>query len=285
MRKKLERTAFTIAVTLAAVFAVRWTIRAAVTRAYRAERDVRPVRMPLVPALRVHSLAALVPKALHVNIAGLAVSRRAERLGMPYSLAVDLAEDKATASGWERIDDENALTIRNLSGMERVYRTPEGAIVLRELRAIHGNDTLMEDFEVPAQLVPAPDEQTTPDTLARRSAQRVKELMPAVIRGVVAGSPMMTELIERGGGAAFLVHCVADAPAGDVREWIAKAALAAGWRPWDNGEGQGVHYTLANLTMYHEVVERPNGNGCDVNYRFTDDEVYIPTKGKTDENR
>ena len=126
MRKKLMRTVFSVLVVVGAVLAVRWTIRAAMTRAYRAERDVGAAEPPVVPAPRVWSLAKIMPEELRVNIAGLAIRRRAERLHMPYGLAVDLAEDKAKSAGWERLDDENALTIKNLSGMERVYKTPEG---------------------------------------------------------------------------------------------------------------------------------------------------------------
>ena len=205
MREKLVRTVLSVLVVVGAVLAVRWTIRTAMARAYRAERDVGAVEMPVVPATRVWSLAGIVPKELHVNIAGLAIRRSAERLRMPYALAADLAEDRAKSAGWERLDDANALTIKNLSGMERVYKTPEGSIVLREVRAIRGDDSLMEDFTIPAELIPEHTEQTTPDALARRSAHQVKSMMPGVLRDVVAGSPLMTELIERGGGAAFIV--------------------------------------------------------------------------------
>ena len=61
MRKKLMRTVFSVLVVVGAVLAVRWTIRAAMTRAYRAERDVGAAEMPVVPAPRVWSLAKIVP--------------------------------------------------------------------------------------------------------------------------------------------------------------------------------------------------------------------------------
>ena len=90
MREKLVRTVLSVLVVVGAVLAVRWTIRTAMARAYRAERDVGAVEMPVVPATRVWSLAGIVPKELHVNIAGLAIRRSAERLRMPYALAADL---------------------------------------------------------------------------------------------------------------------------------------------------------------------------------------------------
>ena len=99
MKRKLARTVLSLAVAVGAVMAFRWTVRAVMTRAYRAERSVGAPEMPFVPAPRVHSLAALVPEALRVNIAGLAVDRHAERLGMPYALAVDVADEKARSAG------------------------------------------------------------------------------------------------------------------------------------------------------------------------------------------
>ena len=299
MRKKLMRTVFSVLVVVGAVVAVRWTIRTAMSRAYRAERDVGAVEMPVVPAPRVWSLAKIVPAELRVNLAGLAIRRHAERLHMPYALAVDLAEEKAKSAGWERLDDENALTIKNLSGMERVYKTPEGSIVLREVRAIMGDDSLMEDFVVPAEMIPTQGDTMTPDVLARRSARRVKELMPGVVRDVVIGSPLMTELIERGGGAALIVHCVVEMSAADAVSAIESAARKAGWTetPFDPVKAGNAadaqervppvkfSWTKQNLTFHFEVVSRMHGGGCDVDYRFTDDEAYvISTKGKANED-
>ena len=300
------RTVISVLVVVGAVLAVRWTIRAAMTHAYRAKRDVGAVEMPAVPAPRVWSLAKMVPAELHVNLAGLAIRRRAERLHMPYDLAVDLAEERAKSAGWERLDDENALTVKNLSGMERVYKTPEGSIVLREVRAIRGDDSLMEDLVVPAEMIPVQGDTMTPDVLARRSARRVKDLLPGVVRDVVVGSPLMTEVIERGGGAALIVHCVADTSAANAARAVEAAARKAGWleSPFDPAAAGGLRsraagslgaqervppvkasWTKQNLSFHFETVPRPGGGGCDVDYRFTDDEAYVlSTKGKTDEN-
>lgn len=288
MRQKIARTALSVAIVVFAVFAVRWTVRAAMSRAYRANRDVCAPEMPFAPSPRVYSLSALVPAELRVNLAGLVVRRHAERLGMPYDLAVDVAAERAESAGWERLDDENALTIKNLSGMERLYRTPEGSIVLREVRAIMGDDSLMEDFVIPAEMIPAPDEQTTPDVLARRSAVHVKELMPPVVRDVVIGSPLFTELIDRGGGAALIVHCIAETSAADATRAITDAAAKSGWTRGRNPlagikgapTGGAESWTKGNLTFYFEVVPRPVGGGCDVDYRFTDDEVFISKERK-----
>lgn len=288
MREKLTRTVLSLLAVFAAVFAFRWTVRTALTRVYRAESVVRPVEIAVEPAAKVHDLAALVPKELEVNIAGLSVRRRAERMHMPYSLAVDMADQKALSAGWERLDDENALTIQNISGMERVYRTPEGSIVLREVRPIVGDDSLMEDFVIPAELVPSEGETVTPDILARRSARHVRDQMPGVLRDVVVGSPLLTELVERGEGAAFIVHCVADMSAKAAAKAVEDAARKHGWTeaqfPNAPDGAPKASWTKENLTMHFETVQRPGGFECDVDYRFTDDEAYISTKGKTDEN-
>ena len=313
MRDRLFRTVVSVLVVVGAVMAVRWAIRAAMSRAYRAERDVRAAEVPVAPAPRVWSLAKIVPAELHVNIAGLAIRRRAERLHAPYALAVDMAEEKARSAGWERLDDENALTVKNLSGMERVYKTPEGSIVLREVRAIMGDDSLMEDFTIPAEMIPVHGDAMTPDVLARRSAQKVKAQMPGVLRDVVVGSPLMTELIERGGGAALIVHCVADMSAANAAREIETAARRAGWMetafdpdasgfPGPAASASGAprpaapadvprratlvksSWTKKNLTFHFEVVPRLDGSGCDVDYRFTDDESFIQKKGHQDED-
>ena len=292
MREKIARTALSLLVVLAAVFAFRWTVRAVLARAYRAERDVRPMDVAVEPAFKAYDLAKLVPHELEVNIAGLSVRRSAERLGMPYSLAVDVAEQKAGSAGWERLDDENSVAIRNLSGMERVYRTPEGSIVLREVRAVAGGDSLMEDFVIPAELIPGDGEFATPDVLARRSARHVRDRMPAVLRDVVVGSPLLTELIERGGGAAFIVHCVAEMSAKAATAAVEEAARRTGWTavPFAQAGGGGApgspkaSWTKRNLTMQFETVQRQGGFECDVDYRFSDDEAYISMKGEKDEN-
>ena len=283
MRERLFRTVLALLAVFAAVFAFRWTVRTALTRVYRAESAVRPVEVAVEPAARVHDLARLVPKELEVNIAGLSVRRRSERMHMPYSLAVDVAEQKALSAGWERLDDENAFEIKNISGMERVYRTPEGSIVLREVRALVGDDSLMEDFAIPTELIPTKGETATPDILARRAARHVKERMPGVLRDVVVGSPLLTELIERGSGAAFIVHCVVETSAGAAEKAIAEAARRTGWR---EASMEPAHKAAAscwakqNLTMHFEAVQRPGGFECDVNYRFTDDESYISNERK-----
>ena len=76
MREKLARTVLSLLAVLAAVFAFRWTVRTALTRAYRAESTVRPLEVAVEPADKVHDLAALVPKELEVNIAGLSVNHK-----------------------------------------------------------------------------------------------------------------------------------------------------------------------------------------------------------------
>ena len=297
LKRKLARTVLSLALVVGAVLAVRWTIRTAMTRVYRAESAAGDVEMPVVAARRVYPLAAIVPAELRINLAGLTVSRYAERLGMPYALAVDVADERAKSAGWERLDSENAVTLKNLSGMERVYRTPEGTIVLREVRAVKGDDSLMEDLVVPVEMIPKEGEQTTPDVLARRSAARLKELMPPVLRDVVVGSPLFTELIERNGGAAFIVRCLSETSAAVTVREIESAARKAGWREARFADVPGARqpsaavarggaippmasWTKENLSFHFAVAPRADGGGCDVDYRFADDETFIPNERK-----
>ena len=295
LKRKLARTVLSLALVVGAVLAVRWTIRTAMTRVYRAESAAGDVEMPVVAARCVYPLAAIVPAELRINLAGLTVSRYAERLGMPYALAVDVADERAKSAGWERLDSENAVTLKNLSGMERVYRTPEGTVVLREVRAVKGDDSLMEDLVVPVEMIPKEGEQATPDVLARRSAARLKELMPPVLRDVVVGSPLFTELIERNGGAAFIVRSLSETSAASTARTIETAARKAGWtesrflavpgarKPAAVAAGvipPASSWTKENLSFHFSVAPRAGGSGCDVDYRFADDETFISNERK-----
>lgn len=281
MKERIARTAFALALTIGIVWVARWTIREVVTRNYTVRRDVERVSDPIERVEQKHLLSRMIPEELRINIAGLAVKRRATRLHEPYALAMELAESRAEGIGWERLDDENALTIQNFSGMERVYKTPEGSIVIRELRPIRGDDTLVEDYTIPAEMIPPNDENATPDELARRSARRIRDLMPESVKAVVVGSPLMTQLIERGGGAAFFVHTLSDMPVKNTVEAIDEAALKNGWVEDNfNGELEGVKmYRKDNLTFSCETIARMGSGGCDINYRFTDDEVFEFKKG------
>ena len=112
--------------------------------------------------------------------------------------------------------------------------------------------------------------------------------MPPVVRDVVIGSPLFTELIDRGGGAALIVHCIAETSAADATRAITDAAAKSGWTRDRNPlagikgapTGGAESWTKGNLTFYFEVVPRPVGGGCDVDYRFTDDEVFISKERK-----
>ena len=64
MRERITRTALSLLAVVAAVLAFRWTVRTAMSRAYRAERDVRPMEVAVAPAEKVHDLARLVPAEL-----------------------------------------------------------------------------------------------------------------------------------------------------------------------------------------------------------------------------
>ena len=283
MRERLMRTLVSLAVVVGAVLAVRWTIRAVLTREYAARSGMFEPEMPYVSAPRTLSLSKLVPEELRVNVAGVGLARASERLHTPYSLAVDIADGMAESEGWERMDDEQALTLRNLSGMNRLYRRPDGKFVLRSLRPLEGDETMMDDLVIPDDFAQGSAVPTRPEERARRSALHVRQLLPEPLRDVVVGSPVITELVERAGGASFIVRTVADVAPGVAHADIMAAARRTGWRdtrpPQAHGHAESfpLHYEKQNLAFDFDIKPRPDG-GCDLNYRFTDDETLIPNE-------
>ncbi len=291
MKRKVIRTALSLLVAVGCVLVFRWTIRAAMGRAYSPKRTVGSGVMRVESVPRVHSLEEIVHEDLHINIAGLPIRNTAKRLGMPYALAADLADEMAKSEGWTRVGDEEPLTVRSLTGMERLYRTPSGALVLRELTPVKGDDTLMEDLFAPVDLLGDSLGEVLPDELARRSARRTMELMPAILRDVVVGSPMMTHLIRRGNGAAFLVHSLSPLSAKYAMRAVESAAEKSGWKSMAIPDEElppemcRATYSKENISFVFEVVPRADGTGCDIDYRFSDDEVYDNlTKGKINED-
>ena len=274
------RTLVSLAVVVGAVLAARWTIRTALTREYAARGEMSEPEMPYVPAPQTLSLARLVPEELRVNVAGVRLTRTSERLHTPYSLAVDIADGMAESAGWERMDDEQALTLRNLSGMNRLYRRPDGTFVLRSLHPLEGDETMMDDLVIPDDFAQGSSVPTRPEERARRSAMHVRQLLPEPLRDVVVGSPVITELVERTGGASFLVRTVADVAPSVAHADIMAAARRTGWRDSRPPQAHGhpetfpLHYEKQNLAFDFDIKPRPEG-GCELNYRFTDDETLI----------
>ena len=273
-----------ICATVAAVMAVlvfKWVVQAAALHSAQAERTVPLQAVPIEERPMVMSLAAMIPEDLETNLAGLSLKKRRVRMGMAYSLAVDVAEERAKAAGWERVDDVNSLAFKVLSGSESMYRTPSGSMVYRKITPLVGADSLCTDIEIPVEQVTGATETTTPDELANRSGLQVISKMPAQIGGVIVGSPLFTELIRRGRGAALIAHSVVALPPSAVDHQIAERARASGWT---KAVGVERAWILDNLVFRYSVSLRPDGTLCDVDYRFSDDESGFYTKGKHDEN-
>lgn len=203
---------------------------------------------------------------------------------MPYSLAVDVADDRAAAAGWERIDPPGGLTVANLSGSSRLYRKPDGAVVLRSLRPLQGDDTMAEDLEFPAVMAQSPEAPVLPDEMSRRMAGQVRELLPDMLKDLVVGNPLLFDLVERGDGAALLVLTATETTDVATAVAIADGARRSGWtdaRPAAARSSPDLfppRYTKQNLTLDFKITPRPDGAGCNVSYRFTDDEVLVPNK-------
>lgn len=282
--ERTRKAARALCATLAAVGAVlafRWVVQAAAMHSARAEQAIDESSAQYVEPSAAYSLSEMVPAELEANIVGLALRKRSVRMGMAYSLAVEVLAERARAAGWERVDDEDALTVKALSGAESVYRTPSGAVVHRRITALRGGDSLCTELEIPIDLIPGATETTTPDELASRGGAQVRSLMPGKIGGVIVGSPMFTELLKRGRGAALIVHSVVSLPPSAVERQVAEKARASGW-----AKAAGVERTwlLDNLVFTYTTSMRRDGTMCDVDYRFSDDESGLYTKGKQDEN-
>ncbi|MBO4710088.1 MAG: hypothetical protein J5727_09970 [Kiritimatiellae bacterium] len=280
-RRKATRAICATAAAVGGVLVFRWVVQAAALHSGRSEREVAASEAAYVEPLPARSLAEMIPADLETNIAGLALRKSIARMGMAYSLAVEVAAGRAEAAGWVRLDDEDALTIGNLSGSTRTYRTPSGSVVQRKITPLVGDDALCTDLEIPVELIPGATETTTPDELARRSGAHVLSKMPSPIGGVIVGSPLFTEVVKRGRGSAFIVHSVADMPPSAIDRQISAKAHASGWT---KAAGRERVWLLDNLTFTFATSLRPEGAQCDVDYRFSDDESGLYTKGKQDEN-
>ena len=80
---------------------------------------------------------------------------------------------------------------------------------------------------------------------------------------------------------ALIVHSVVSLPPSAVERQVAEKARASGW-----AKAAGVERTwlLDNLVFTYTTSMRRDGTMCDVDYRFSDDESGLYTKGKQDEN-
>jgi len=279
--RKAMRAICATAAAVGAVLVFRWAVQAAALHSARSEREVAASEASYVEPSPARRLAEMIPDDLESNIAGLALRKSSVRMGMAYSLAVDVAEERALAAGWVRLDDVDSLDVGNLSGSRRLYRTPSGSVVQRKVTPLVGSDSLCTDLEIPVELIPGATETTTPDELARRSGAHVVSRMPAPVGGVIVGSPLFTELIKRGRGSALVVHSIADIPPSAVDHQICAKARASGWARAAGGERV---WLLDNLVFTYTTSLRPDGAQCDIDYRFSDDESGLYTKGKQDEN-
>lgn len=279
--RKAIRAICATAAAVGVVLAFKWVVQAAVFHTAQTEHAVAVTATQYDELPMAHSLTTMIPTELEANIAGLALRKRSIRMGMAYSLAVDVAEERAKAAGWERVDDADSLALSVLSGAKSVYRTPSGAVVHRKITPLVGSDALCTDLEIPVDLIPSPTETTTPDELARRGGAHVVSLMPSQIGRVIVGSPFFTELVKRGRGAAFIVHSITAMTPSAVDHQIAESARAAGWEKASGVEGT---WLLDNLVFKYMASLRSDGTVCDIDYRFSDDESGLYMKGKQDEN-
>lgn len=279
--QKILNVTVALAVTVGVVVLARLGLRAAVF-AHPGSAEASLPDLPTAAAPRESDLARLVPPALRVNVSGMAVQDTRRRLDVPYSLAVETSRAEAESRGWIAFDNSLPRAVAASLHGESVYRTPTGGLVIRHLTAIKGNRTDIEDFVVPVgpdDALVAASPVRTPFDLAGRYGLWIRTTLPAVLAGPIVGAPFYTQLLVRGGGAAFVVLSVTAVSPAAFAAAFASACRAAGYVPLKGRPGV---FTRGNLSV--SATAQVDNGGTVVSTRFSDDEVYIPKEGQHDQD-
>lgn len=276
MKKALSAFSAVMA-TIAIVIAVRAAVRHVVMGSYKSERTDRVVVPPVEQAEKALDLTKIIPKNLEVTMMGVSAAVSERVLTMPIELAEKVTADEAEAKGWVNHDDSTSSPILAKIFSQRVYERPDKALVLLRLIPGKGNTTIVKEILMPtAEVSAGANENSTIDQLETVRGYQVLNAMPSVIKETIVGLPAMTMLIRRGEGASFIVRAVSIEPVKSVTMQVEEAFARHGWVKRENLD-KG--YRFMNLSAMTEVKERVGASGSEVVYRFSDDEVYLTTKG------
>lgn len=278
---RLSAVVLALAATVGAVVVFRMGVRKVATATVRGEGAYAEPAPDRVPAERKWVLEAMVPAEIRLTVGGLAVQERRERLDMPFEHAVRVSEAEAAAKGWEKMDLPVYYSLTMELHGEYLYRRPDGSALKRTLTPMADATTYCYDIELPVQYFGRREEARTIDELAHERASFVLERLPEMLRPFVFGDPLETHLVRRGGGSAYLVTTLTPVPAAELRRMVVARAVAAGWLRLERAD---LTYVKDNLTASVALVERPEGAGTMVGYRFSDDEVLISNKEKENDN-
>ena len=274
LRKTLA-TAAALAAVCGAAVAMRWGVRAAVASSgFVGGSDASaPAEPDYADAPREHDLAALVPEDLRVNAGGIAVRRDVRILRMPFEQAVEIGAAEAEAAGWEPFALPLTTRFANEIRGGEVYIRPDRTIVCRSFAALRDGTTRREDFELPLGDLAEIQRDLTLDEIAARRGDLVAQQMPAILRDVIPGRLLYTQLTPHRAGAGFLVLALSTFDPGAVRLDAAKRLRAHGWTR-DEANAPGV-WRRGNLTAVYDIGDRGDGLGTFAIVRFADDDVII----------
>lgn len=278
---KIVKTAAALAVTVGVVLLMR-AGAGKIAAAGDVDSSFRQAEAPLEPAEKIYDLGLDVPADLSLNVCGMDVRVRRERLPMPVELAEQVTRERALAAGWESLDEPLASVTAFAHPGETLWRRPDGAVVARRLTPLMGDMTELAEYDVPLEQLPKTMPQSAEDALfsaAAASGHLLRARLPGYVTEVVGGGIYSTQKVERNGSCSLYVYSVSSGIEASERTAFASRASNAGWRIEPRQEGMA---TKANLNV--QLTVRPFGaNGTLMTvYRFADDENYIQ-KGKREQ--
>lgn len=280
-RVYLKKTLVTVAALAAVcgvVAAMRWGVRAFVASSgFVGGSSAASAAEPgYAPAPRQFSLAALVPEDLRVNAGGIAITRDAQILRMPYEQALEVSAAEAEAAGWEPFTLPLTMEFANDLQGGAVYLRPDRTIVCRSHAALKDGTTRREDMLLPLGDLAEIQRDLTLDEIVALRGDLIGQRLPSVLRDVLPGRLFYTQFTPHADGAGFLVIALSSFAEGMVRREAVQKLRANGWTR-DEGNAPGV-WRRGNLTALYDVRDRGDGLGTFVTVRFADDDVIIKRK-------
>ena len=275
---RIAHTALALAVTAGIVLLVRWSIRRAVSGGLEIPASVASELPSAQPVARTYDLAKLVPRELEVTVMGVSLDLSERTLEMPMELAERTCAAEAEAKGWKRAEEQGLRGHLNEVFGQTMWRRPDEAIVLRRLVPVNDSRTLLKETVLPtAGLSAGAGESTTLGEIESVRGLQTLNAVPSPLREILVGTPAYTQLMRRNGGSAFLMRMLTPMPSAAAERELGNRLAKAGWvRRTHLQRG----HRLANLAVFAEFSPRMDGlPGCEIFYRFSDDEVYVTKKG------
>jgi len=276
--KRMVTTAAAVAAGVGLVLAlqtgIRTLMRDGVTGSMRMGTPENVAR----PVAKTYDLGLVVPPKLRFAVGGLESRRESVLLPMPQAQAECESAAQAKAAGWrpydplERFPDcpkEYAADVRKVLKKSGLMQTPDGALVLRTFKSEAGG-TRRDEISIDVNPVSEmKDVQDLGEVIARTGGWVEREV-PALLRPLVAGGVLYSQLIERGGGCSYIVLMLRRGKPARVRADQDWALTAAGWIRQRRLDGAWVK---GNLMAAFSYDDRAEAGGTLVSLRVSDDEL------------